>query len=254
MDLARKAIDAALVRDWKTAIAINLELIRENPLDIDSLNRLGRAYFETGQRNKAISAYQKVIQLDKFNPIALRGLSSTKSVSGTLKNFRPLTTPTTAPIFLEEPGVTKTISLTRLGDPATISRLHPGDPVSLVAREHCVSVMSNSSLYLGRLPDDLASRMRSFLKAGNTYGAWVKSLDTTQGAAKLSLKIFMREVTRSQKFRNVPSFPITEKLTYAAFTPPELIHEEKPDSGFSDDEKSEMVSGSVRTSREPDFT
>ena len=33
-----------------------------------------------------------------------------------------------------------------------------------------------------------------------------------------------------------PSFPLTEKLTYAAFTPPELVHEEKPEITSGEEE------------------
>ena len=38
----------------------------------------------------------------------------------------------------------------------------------------------------------------------------------------------------------VPSFPLTEKLTYAAFTPPELVHEEKPDVSTTEYQEEEM--------------
>ena len=40
----------------------------------------------------------------------------------------------------------------------------------------------------------------------------------------------------SSKFKNTPSFPITEKLTYSAFTPPELVHEEKPDVASTEED------------------
>jgi hypothetical protein len=140
-------------------------------------------------------------------------------------NFLP-PPPDFSSAFLEEPGTTKTVSLIRLGDAQVISHLQPGDEVSLVAREHCVSAVTQNQDYIGRLPDDLASRLRSFLKAGNTYQAWVKSIDL---APNPNTKIFIRELSRARKYRSTPSFPATEKLTYAAFTPPELIYTEKPD-------------------------
>ena len=132
-------------------------------------------------------------------------------------------------MFLEEPGVTKTIHPIRLGDTKVISRLHPGDTVLITVRQHNVVVVTDSNEYLARFPDDLASRLRTFIKAGNTYSAHISSIDP--------LKIFVREISRAAKYRHTPSFPLTEKLTYAAFTPPELIHEEKPDTSATEEQE-----------------
>ncbi len=221
-DLTQPAINAALSRDWKTAIDLNLKILKQNPKDTDALNRLGRAYFETGQKTKAEEAYKKVIHLDKFNSIAHKSLELLKTSRITrgaheVKSFAPIS----QIMFLEEPGLTRTVSLIRMGDPKVISSLHPGDPVQIAPRDHCISVSSSKNQYLGRLPDDLASRLMFLIKNGNKYDAWIRSLD--------GLKIFIRESYKSPKNKNQISFPITEKLTYAAFTPPELVHTEKPD-------------------------
>ena len=112
----------------------------------------------------------------------------------------------------------------------TLTGLHPGTPVNIVCRGHSVTVISPTGLYLGRLPDDLSSRLRPFIHSGNQYSAWIKSVDAK------SLKVFIKEMVRSSKFKNTPSFPITEKLTYSAFTPPELVHEEKPDVASTEED------------------
>lgn len=114
--------------------------------------------------------------------------------------------------------------------------MRPGDDVRIVARQHCVSIVNSQGQNIGRLPDDLASRMQSFLKEGNTYAAWVKSTDPSEG-----IKIFIKELTRAPKFRATPSFPLTEKLSYAAFTPPELIHTEKPDVSSTEEQDNPLV-------------
>jgi len=237
MQLTRQAIDAALGRNWQEAIRLNLQITKENPKDVDALNRLARAYLELGQKEKSESMYKKVLKLDKYNTIAVKGLDLLKN--SPLSPALGMPSTTSAPIFLEEPGVTKTISLTRLGDPKTISTLRPGDPVTLVAREHIVSVMSAANEYLGRLTDDLASRIRTFIKAGNRYEAWVRTIDSQHQPGVL--KIFIREVSRSPQFRNTPSFPLMEKLSYAAFTPPELIHNEKPNVSTPEEDYTESV-------------
>lgn len=227
MDTTQLAIKAALSGNWKEAIALNLNLLRHNSKDVDALNRLGRAYFETGQKTKAEETYKKVLRIDKFNSIAHKCLELLK----TSRVDRGAKKSSSAPlaVFLEEPGVTRTVSLVRPGDPKVISRLHPGDSVNLVAREHAVAIVSASNDYLGRLPDDLASRLRPFIKAGNVYNAWIKSIDST------TIKVFIKEISRVSKFRDIPSFPATEKLTYAAFTPPELVHRDIPVTATHED-------------------
>ena len=231
-DLVKLAVDSALAADWKPAIKANLSLLKQNPKDIEALNRLGRAYFETGQKTKAEDIYRKVLRIDKFNPIATKCLDLLKTSRIVRGGPKPVGTPLPPPVFLEEPGITKMVSLIRPGDPKIISRLHPGDSVSVVARDHIVSVTSATNLYLGRLPDDLASRLLPLLKAGNLYHAWIRSLDG-------GVKIFIKEMYKSPKNKAIPSFPLTEKLSYAAFTPPELVHTEKPDvSGTEDQEDS----------------
>jgi tetratricopeptide (TPR) repeat protein len=236
---SRLAIEASLAHDWKRAIELNKQLLKDNPKDTDSLNRLARAYFETGLKTKSQEMYLKVLRIDKFNPIAAKNLELLKSstISRSHKS-PPCLTPT--PEFLEEPGSTKNVILTRLGNPKIVSRLHPGDAVSIVAHEHCVSAISDAQDYLGRLPDDLASHMRAFLKAGNVYQAWIKSNESKSG--KQTLKIFIKEVSRAPKFAHTPSFPATEKLSYAAFTPPELVHEQKPDTSITGEDSGESFS------------
>lgn len=228
--LSHQSIQAALEGKWTEAINLNLLILKDYPKDIDTLNRLGRAYQETGQKSKSLECFTKVLKLDKFNTIANRNLDLVKSARATRSKLP--SHPSALPIFLEEPGVTKTVHLIRLGDQKLISQLHPGDPVQILCRQHTVSAVSQSGQYLGRLPDDLSSRMRSLIQAGNTYSAWIRTNDSK------ILKIFIRELTRSTKYRHTPSFPLTEKLTYAAFTPPELIHEEKPDVSATEDQDS----------------
>jgi hypothetical protein len=229
MELSTLAIQASLNCNWKEAVKLNLQILKENSADVEALNRLAKAYLQLGEKTKAEITYKKVLKIDKFNSISLKGLASIKSFKVGPSTFSQPKILSSA--FLEEPGTTKTVSLTRLSDSKTLAKFQPGDEVKLVAHEHCVSIVSLiDSEYLGRLPDDIASKLRSFLKAGNTYQVWLKSIDILgKPQAKQSVKIFIKELHRSNKYRHTPSFPSTEKLIYAAFTPPELIHSEKPD-------------------------
>lgn len=233
-DESNIAINFALSGNWKEAIQSNLLILKKDQNDIDALNRLGRAYFETGQKSKAEETYKKVLKLDKFNPIATRSLQMLKT-SRVVHQTQPTPHPMTQTMFLEESGVTKTISPIRLGDSKVIARLHPGDPIIVAVRQHTVAFVTSHNEYLGRLSDDLSLRLRTFIKAGNQYQAWIKSVEP--------LKIFVRETHRAPKYASTPSFPSTEKLSYAAFTPPELIHEEKPDVSATEEQENSPSSG-----------
>lgn len=254
MDYTQNAIRAALEGRWKDAIESNLAVLKDNPKDIDTLNRLGRAYLETGQKTKAIETYEKVLKFDKFNTIATKNITIIKNTKLS-RDHKAVTNGYRAPMFLEEPGVTKTITLVRLGDNQVVTRLHPADMVKVVSRQHNVCVLNSNNEYLGRLPDDLASRMREFLKAGNVYSAWVRSIELpTDKKQPPSVKVFIREESRAPQFRHTPSFPLTEKLSYAAFTPPELIHEEKPDvSATEEQEDAAFMRDSSMDSGEPEL-
>jgi len=226
MDLSKQAIDAALNRDWKTAISTNTQILKKEPKDIDALNRLGRALMETGLKTKAASIYAKVLRLDKFNPIATKNLELVKKSK--VNRGTKSSAPPPPPIFIEEPGTTRTVNLVRIGDPKIVSCLRPGDSLVLAVHEHCISALTYQKEYIGRLPDDITNRLIKFIKGGNKYQIWVKSLEP--------LKIFIIETYKSPAFSNILSFPTTEKLNYAAFTPPELIHEEKPNTSSPEDD------------------
>ncbi len=219
-DLAQKAIDEALKGSWKEASKTNLQILKVNPQDIDALNRLARSYAELGEFGKAKKTAEKVIKIDPFNSIATKALNRWKVVKkGTVINSG-----TTGPeIFLEEPGKTKQISLLYLGDSKLIAKLDAGDKVKISSHTHRVSVLTQDDKYIGRLPDDLAARLRKLIKLGNQYEAFIKSTDPND------VKIFIRETYRSPDLTNIPSFP-AEKIEYISFTPPELVrkNEESP--------------------------
>ena len=61
--LKDKAIQAMLLGDWKNAASLNKTLIKENPKDIDALNRLAYAFTILGKIQNAKSTYKKVLKI-----------------------------------------------------------------------------------------------------------------------------------------------------------------------------------------------
>jgi len=214
IDLAQKAISAALVANWKDAEKLNKEILRETPEDVDALNRLSRALAELGDLKKAKKIAEKALRLDPFNTIASKSLSRWKGIRSSVS---PSTVIGQPDAFLEEPGKTKMLSLLHLGDARILAKLDAGDEVALTPHSHRVSVITGEGKYVGRLPDDISARLRKLISLGNTYKVLIKSVNQEE------VKVFIREEARSQKLADTPSFA-PEKLDYVAFTPPELVH------------------------------
>ena len=71
----------------------------------------------------------------------------------------------------------------------------------LSPKKHTVHVGDCDGNYLGMLPDDLGKRLNLLIKGGNTYQCFVKSIGVND------LSVFIRELTRVKKYRDIPSFP-----------------------------------------------
>jgi tetratricopeptide (TPR) repeat protein len=225
-DLAQAAIAAALSGNWKEAIKFNSQILKNNPRDIDALSRLARAYAETGKISKAKSLSQKVLKIDPFNPIATKCLAKWKGLKkGQAENHKP----TSAEAFLEEPGKTKLVTLLYPGDSKLLAKLDAGDEVKLTPHAHRVSILTLDGKYVGRLPDDLAARLRHLLKAGNQYKALIKSVDPKE------IRVFIRELSRASGYEDTPSFS-AEKIEYISFIPPELVHKKEEEIPTSEEE------------------
>lgn len=227
--LSQKAIQAAMAANWEEAQELNLQILKDNPEDIGALNRLGRAYFEQGQKEKATKAFQKALKINPYNTIAQKNLDLLKTFKGS-KGNRVVVFPD---LFIEEPGKTKTVSLTKIADKKTFSTLSVGEEVQLKAKKHSLSCYDPNGIYLGRLPDDLSSRLVKLINGGNLYQAFIRSLNFPE------IKIFIKEIKQTRRFEDVPSFPTKNELSYLPFMPPELIHGEQPT--FSSPEEEEEI-------------
>lgn len=212
--LKTQAIQIALTGDWDQAIALNKQILVEEPTDIDTLNRLAFAYTILGKIKEAKQTYQKVLDIDAANPIAQRNI----------KKLGFATTKTTASIhistnmFLEESGKTKIVSLINTAPAQTIKSLQMGQLVFLSIKRSKIFVQDTNKLYIGMLPDDIGKRLIKFLEGGNEYESYIKS------AHDHEVLIFIKEVKRVAKFKNQPSFLFGDKLRLALEVPKKYNH------------------------------
>ena len=197
MTLKNQAIQTALEGNWQEAVILNKSLIKENPEDVDALNRLALAFTIIGKAKEAKSTYQKVINLDPLNPIALRSLQKLKEKKPQALNENSLRQINNK--FLEEPGKTKVVELVNIAQPKITENLRTGQSLQLSIKRLKIFA-SEDNQYIGVLPDDIARRLIKFIKAGCIYEAYVKSATTHK------VTVFIKEIKKTTRLKDLPSF------------------------------------------------
>lgn len=205
-----QAIQTALTGDWDNAIELNEQILKEEPDDINTLNRLGFAFLSVGNSKEAKTVYEKVLSLDMKNPIAIRNLkrlngSSNTKISVALNN-----------LFIEETGKTKIIELLNIADKKVVSYLRSGEKISIKIKRNKIFAIDSQDRFIGMLPDDISRRLTEFMNGGNIYDAYIWTVDEGK------VCIFIREVKRVKKYTNQPSFIATEKPKIALEKPSHL--------------------------------
>ena len=211
-NLSEKAIESALNGNWQEAVDLNLNLLKIDRNNIEALNRLGYAYTKLNMISQAKKTYKKVLDQDKYNPIAKRNIKKLKT-KVTVKSSKQTTSNSSAfprTSFLEEPGKTKTTQLVRLADSSTISQLNIGQTVNLEPRKRTVLVKTQENTYIGSLPDDLSMRLGKLMRVGNKYEVFLRSIEGN------AVQIFIIEKKRSKRTKNIPSFPTKATSSYYA--------------------------------------
>lgn len=204
------AIQSALMGDWQSAIQLNQELLKETPDDIETLNRLAFAFAVLGKVKNAKDVYQAVLKLDGKNPIALKNLKRLSESS--LKTNKKGQIAKTAQglvqinnMFLEESGKTKVVELVNVAQAQIIATLMTGELLALSIKRLKIFLLDEKKRYVGMLPDDLGKRLIKFMKGGNTYQAFVKSIENRR------ISVFLKETNRATRFKNQPSFTLEDK-------------------------------------------
>lgn len=196
------AIQKALENQWDEAIVTNLEILNQNSHDLDTLNRLAYAYLKSSNLDLAKETYNKVISIDKTNPIALKNLKKLDTMATHSNNSsgQNHVNHLMENVFIQEAGKTKTVELSNLADKKTLISLQHGDEVLLTIKRSKIFVLTTEKTYIGMLPDNVGIRLLSFMKGGNEYVGCIKSIEDK------SVTVFIKEVKRAKKFSNQSSF------------------------------------------------
>lgn len=189
------AIQAAKNQNWDKAVEYNQAIIEEDDKDIGALNRLGIAYLQQNHKNKARTAFQRVLEIDRSNPIAKRNLDRiSQNQTFNLPTFNHTQ-------FIEEPGKTKTTTLHRLAGKQALQSLTIGSECELKPKNRYISVEAQGT-YVGALPEDISFRLTKLMSTGNRYACWIRSLDDK------NCSVFLKEAYSAPENRSIPSFPV----------------------------------------------
>ncbi len=200
--LERLGIKAASTGEWQVAIENNQAILDQSPDNIPALNRLAKAYIESGQLKIAENTLLHILSLDPLNNIATNNLSRVKSMIKT--NSTPTTTGTphkqVAISFIEEPGKTKIVKLVKLAEPSVLAQLCVGQELSVKCNGRIVKLVNNQNQYIGRFTDDFCLLLGKLIRAGNRYQFMIKSVGSNE------VEVFIIEIRRVRKFKGQPSF------------------------------------------------
>lgn len=217
IDLTNLAIETALCSNWKQAIKVNKEILKHNKCDLEALLRLAHAFEAIGQPTLAKRFNNKVLKIDKFNPIAKRNILRLKTTKSRKNSRNQITS---ADFYLEEPGKTKIVTLINIASPAALMKLSASEQLNAVVGKRFIYYHDQQKHYVGRLPDDLSKRLIRLINNGNEYITVVKDVN------KKMLQVFIKETKKGKKNKTIISFP-TIAEQYNTFLSQEIVKEEE---------------------------
>jgi hypothetical protein len=227
---SKEAIDMAMQARWQDAVAINKEILAAFPNDVDTNNRLGRAYLELGQYKLSRESYQRAVQIDPYNAIASRNLRRLNDLKGAGKIEIEMDK-VEPDHFIEEIGKAGVVTLEELAPKEKRASTVAGDRAVLkVSGSHLV-VESTRGEYLGRVEPKHAPRLVRLMLGGNRYSAIVVK-STAEG-----MTVMVREIFQDPSQVGKLSFPPKGMEEFRAYGSDKLTKieggEEEEESGYT---------------------
>lgn len=198
----KQAIALAMQGRWPEVVAANKALLDNFPDDIDSYNRLGRAYMELGDYALAREAYEKAIKLDPYNSIAQKNLDRLS-----LLNESPVLVETQRQKvepqqFIKEVGKAGVVNLISLSRPEILAKLVTGAALNLRVSGASLLVDNSAGEYVGQVEPRHGQRLVKLMEGGNQYSAAVVS-----ASAEGNVSVIIRETFQDPSQYGRLSFP-----------------------------------------------
>jgi len=228
---SKDAIDLAMQARWQEAVEVNKEIIGSFPEDVDTFNRLGRAYMELGNFTQAKEAYGQSVKLDRYNAIANRNLRRLNDLKGSVK--AAVETDKVEPQqFIEEIGKAGVVTLNELAPKEKRALTVAGDKASLKIEGSSLVVENGRGEYLGKVEPKHAQRLIRLMLGGNKYSAVVVK-STADG-----MTVMVRETYQHPSQAGKLSFPPRGMDEFRPYIGDKLLKlepedEEEDESGYT---------------------
>lgn len=200
--LQERAVSLAVNNRWSEAVDTNRQLI-ELGEDIETYNRLGKAYLELGQLHLAREAFQQALRILPSNGIARRNVDRIDSLlnrAGELPS-RANRQMVDLRLFITEIGKTAISTLVDVHRSPHVDVLMTGERVLLKVEGRLVFVTDVDGHVIGRLEPKLAQRLIELINGGNRYDVAVVESNGHQ------VRVLVRESFQDPGQRNRISFP-----------------------------------------------
>ena len=215
---SKQAISLAMEGRWREAVEANKGILENFANDVDTLNRLGRAYMELGEYDEARSAYSRAKTLDPYNSIASKNLRRLAHLEGEANATKEDGGHRVEPqYFIEETGKAGVVKLYHLAAKEVMARAVAGDAVELEVNEANLVVTNASGEVLGWVEPRHGQRLARLMAGGNKYIATVIS------SSEDALAIMIREVYQHPGQAGQLSFPSKGLESLKPFVSDKLI-------------------------------
>jgi len=199
---SKQAIALAMQGRWREAVAANMTLLESFPNDVDIYNRLGRAYMELGEYSQSREAYEKTVELDPYNTIAIKNLNRLSHLGDTVVSSEGDFQKVEPQQFIEEVGKAGVVSLCHLAPPEVLAKTVAGDKLDLKIEGPSLIVENGAGEYLGQVEPKHGQRLIKLMEGGNRYTATIIS-STVE-----AVTIIIREVYQHSSQTGRLSFPL----------------------------------------------
>lgn len=206
--LVEQTLEHSVNAQWEEAAQANEAILKIDPHDVSALNRLGRSLTKLGRLQDALDSYNRSLQVEPANPIALRNRAR---LQGMLERIDVQTVDAArTPVgfsdrFVLEAGRSAVIQLNNLGKAEIIATILPGDGLELRADGPYLRVITPSGEQVGVVPSDKAHRLLELMNAGNTYSVLVVNANMD------GVIILISETYRSPETHGKLPFPTVTK-------------------------------------------
>jgi len=227
---SKQAITLAMDGRWKEAVETNRSILESFPEDVDTLNRLGRAYMELGAYSEAKNAYSQAQALDMYNPIAEKNLKRLENLlvdDAAQEDAGKLVEPR---YFIEEIGKAGVVKLQNLASKAVLAKLVAGDRVNLEPGDSSLAVTNEKGEQVGQVDPVHSKRLLRLMSGGNRY------LATVTSSSDDGIAIIIREIYQHPSQAGQLSFPSKGLEAVRPFVSDKLLrrHMEYEDGGMDE--------------------